>query len=266
MRVRDLMHSGLIACRPDTPLGEAAALLAEHRVHALIVTAPDGTPLGVLSDTDLLAGEWLSTDDASFSAMTSLTAGEMMSSPPAVIDADRSVEEAAARMYGERLSRLLVTADGSAVGVIAVSDLVGNLARGPRERSTVADVMSWAIVTCLAETPLRAAARAMDERRSRSIVVVDQRGAPVGVLTGFDLLSVYDGKPLDGTVADLMHPPVTISRDASLREAADGMLTHEVHRLVVVEPDDPAQIPVGVISTSDIVAEMAAPGSVWRVR
>jgi CBS domain-containing protein len=264
MLVRDVMHPGLIACTPETRLGQAAALLSAHRIHALIVADSDGRPMGMLSDTDLLAGEWLSTDEASLSTMRSLTAAELMSTPLATIDADADAEEAAARMRRDRLSRLVVIDDDVAVGVVAISDFVRSLARMPAERSTVADVMSWAIVTCLAQTPLPAAARAMDERRSRSIVVVDRSGSPVGVLTGFDLLAAYDGGALAGTVEDHMHPPLTIGPQASLRDAADQMLTHEVHRLVVVDPEDRAQIPLGLISTSDIVAEMAAPDSVWQ--
>jgi hypothetical protein len=34
--------------------------------------------------------------------------------------------------------------------------------------------------------------------------------------------------------------------------------------LVVVDRNDPAQIPLGLVSTSDIVAEMAAPELVWQ--
>src|SRR5689334_17009407 len=107
MRVRDLMHLGLITCQPETRLGDAAALLATHRIHALVVADADDRPLGVLSDTDLLAGEWLSHDDTSLSTMRTITAGELMSAPPATIDADADAAEAAARMQSERLSRLL---------------------------------------------------------------------------------------------------------------------------------------------------------------
>ena len=82
------------------------------------------------------------------------------------------------------------------------------------------------------------------------------------MLTGTDLLALYRGDT-DQTVAELMRPPLTIGPDASLREAADRMLEHEVHRLVVDE-DDGARMPLGLNSTFDIVAEMAAPGSVWR--
>ena len=35
------------------------------------------------------------------------------------------------------------------------------------------------------------------------------------------------------------------------------------HRLLVVDPEDANAMPLGVISTADIVAAMAAPGSVW---
>jgi CBS domain-containing protein len=62
-----------------------------------------------------------------------------------------------------------------------------------------------------------------------------------------------------------MHPPLTIGPDATLREAADTMLQHHIHRLIVVDPAYPAGMPLGLISTSDIVIEMAAPGSVWQM-
>jgi CBS domain-containing protein len=266
MLVRDLMHSGLFTCPSESRLGDVARLLVEHHVHAVIVTDASGEPAGVVSDTDLLAGEWLGTDEVSLSTMQEITAGELMTSPPQTVDADAPASEAVARLRRERLSRLLVMDGGVPVGVIAVSDLVRELARPSGERGTVSDVMSWAIVTCLPETPVHAAARAMLERRSRSVVVVDRGGGPLGVVTGHDLLSVHDGSGLDSTVAQLMHPPLMIGPHASLRDAADQMLRHEVHRLVVVDPDDPAKIPLGLISTSDIVAEMAAPESVWQAR
>ena len=60
--VKAVMHKGLITCRPNTSLGKVAALLTQHHVHALIVAEQDDEPLGIISDFDLLAGEWLSVD------------------------------------------------------------------------------------------------------------------------------------------------------------------------------------------------------------
>jgi hypothetical protein len=42
------------------------------------------------------------------------------------------------------------------------------------------------------------------------------------------------------------------------------MIQHHIHRLLVIEPDRPQSLPLGLISTSDIVAEMAETGSVWQ--
>ena len=53
-RVRDLMHPGLITCRPDTTLGQVALMLTHHHIHSLIVADRDGRPVGILTDFDLL--------------------------------------------------------------------------------------------------------------------------------------------------------------------------------------------------------------------
>jgi CBS domain-containing protein len=114
------------------------------------------------------------------------------------------------------------------------------------------------------DASIAAAARAMTERRSRSIVVVDVAGRPVGVVTGHDLLRVLGDKDAS-TIADEMSGEIlSIAPDATLREAAERMLRHRVHRLVVVDPIPAGAAPIGVISTTDIVAAMTSvpPGDV----
>ena len=59
--VKELMHPGVITCKPDATLGQVATLLDQHQVHALFVTDRDGRMMGVISDFDLMAGEWLAT-------------------------------------------------------------------------------------------------------------------------------------------------------------------------------------------------------------
>lgn len=261
VRVLDLMHRGLVTCPPETTLGEAAALLVRERIHAVVVPGEDGAPPGVLSDTDLLSGEWLSTDAEGLAEMRTITAGELQTTPAATIDAAAPAAEAARRLREEHLSRLVVVEDGAPVGVVSVSDLVRSLAAGSTGRADVRAAMSHAFVACLPETPVRGLARAMTERRSRSVVVLDRSGRAVGIVTGHDLLALVERGDEGATAADLMHEPLTISPGATLAEAADRMLEHEVHRLLVVDADGCA---LGVISTWDVLAGMAEPGSVWR--
>jgi CBS domain-containing protein len=263
MRVADLMSSPVLTCRGDATLGAIAELLLEHRVHGLVVLDDAGDAAGVVSDFDLLAGEWLATDDESFATMRSMTARELMTSPPVSVDAGADVVEAAALLHSERLARLLVTEGDEPVGVLASSDLVALLGRGRIARATVSDAMSHGIVVCREKTTAVEAARAMTERRTRSLVVVAPHGRPLGVVTSADLLPFVERNAGETRVTELMHEPLTIPLDATLREAADEMVQHEVHRLVVIDPAESDGVPVGLVSSTDIVAEMAAPGSVW---
>jgi CBS domain-containing protein len=261
--VADLMSAPVASCSGDTTLGELATLLAERRIHGVVVLDESGAAAGVVADTDVLAGEWLATDADSLAAMRSMTAAELMTSPPVTIDADAPIGDAAARLHDARLSRLVVVREGKPVGVLGTSDLVRHLGQGHGARGSVADVMSHGLVVCREGATARAAARLMTERHTRAVVIVAADGRPLGVVSGTDLLPLV-GSDEDPPIADLMHPPITIEPGASLREAADLLLEHEIHRLVVVDPDAPDAVPLGIVATTDIVAEMAEPGSVWR--
>jgi CBS domain-containing protein len=264
--VRDLMHPGPLTCRLDATLGQVSVLLTQHHVHALIVVDRDGRPIGIISDYDLLAGEWLSADPQSLATMRILTAGELMSSPIDTIEASMPLGAAAQMLIEKDVNRLLVTEKGAPAGVISTSDFVSSIAREEKPlRETVADVMSDAILVCRDKTPLISAARTMTQAGWRSVLVVDAKGKPEGVVSGKDLLPyVENGVEEKLTVQDIMHPALTIDIHAKLKEAADLMIQKHYHRLVVVDYDDPQAFPLGIISSFDIVAEMARPGSTWQ--
>lgn len=264
--VRDLMHRGLITCRQDASLGQVAVLLTQHHVHALVVVDRDRRPVGLISDFDLLAGEWLSADSESLSVMRTLTAGDLMSQPIESVEASVPLNAAAKMMQEKDISRLLVTEDGKPAGMIAGSDFVASIARAERpSRETVADVMSDAILVCRDQTPATSAARTMTQAGWRSVLVVDKRGRPLGVVSEKDLMLVLQNGINDAmTVSQIMHKIETIDIRASLREAADLMINKHHHRVVVMDQKDPDSFPLGIVSSFDIVAEMARSGSVWQ--
>ena len=162
--VKDIMHKGLITCLPSTPLGQMAALLNERHVHALIIAEQADKPLGIITDFDLLAGEWLSVDEASLNTMRKLTARDLMTGPIETVEADSPAEAAAKRMADKNIHRMLVTADDKSVGVISISDFVAGIAaQEPVRRATVADVMSDTFLVCREDTPVLSAARTMTQ-------------------------------------------------------------------------------------------------------
>jgi predicted transcriptional regulator len=264
--VRDLMHKGLICCHADAKMGELASLMSNNYVHALIVCDRDQRPIGVISDFDLLAGEWLSADSESLEAMRNIKASELMSTPIDTIDADDNIVNAARRLVSEQIHRLLVTENGIPVGVISISDLIAYLAEhNPLKREKVADVMSDALLVCRRRTPITQAAAAMTSTGWRSITVVDGTGTARGIVSGQDLLRFVDIEGCDNiTVAEVMHPPLTIDINAGIREAVDLMIANHYHRLIVLDSSEPESFPLGQISSFDIVAAMAKPGSIWQ--
>lgn len=265
--IHDLMHKGLITCPPTAPLGHVAALLDQHQIHALVVGENAEQPIGIISDFDLLAGEWLSVDEVSLDAMRRLTARDLMTSPIETVEADTTVRDAAARMDRKQIHRMLVTQSGKPVGVISTSDFVAEIAaQEPLRRATVGDVMSRTFLVCRDDNPVLSAARTMTQAGWRSIVVVDSGGNLQGMLTGHSLVQLAgDGIDENMIVRDLMNREIiTVGIDASLQEAANLMIQNHRHRVVVVDKDNPGSFPLGVISSFDIVAEMARPQSVWQ--
>jgi CBS domain-containing protein len=265
--INDLMHEGLITCPPGTSLGQVARLLDVHHIHAVLVAEQPDHPLGIISDFDLLAAEWLSVDEESLNTMRNMTARDLMTSPIATIEIGTPIPEAAKRMADKDIHRMLVTREGRPVGVFSISDLVAGIAEQEAiRRETVGDVMSRTFLVCREDNTVLSAARTMTQAGWRSIIVVNSQGKLRGLITGRDLLQIA-GSPVDENlqVSDLMKRKLlTIDIHASLQEAADMMIQHHRHRVIVVDQGDPDSFPLGVISSFDIVAAMARPGSIWQ--
>jgi CBS domain-containing protein len=265
--VKDLMHKGLMTCPPTTSLGQVATLLTEHHIHALIVADEVNAPLGIITDFDLLAGEWLSVDEESLNTMRQMTARDLMTIPIETVEADSSAETAAKRMAEKQIHRMLVTEAGKPVGILSISNFVAGIAaQEPVKRKTVGDVMSDTFLVCREDTPVISATRTMTQAGWRSIVVVNAKGKLLGLLTGKDLVHLA-GKDVDEDlkVNQCMNRSLlTIDINSSLQQAADLMIQNHRHRVIVVDKNDPESFPLGVISSFDIVAEMARPESIWQ--
>lgn len=132
-----------------------------------------------------------------------------------------------------------------------------------RHAQVVGDLMTADPIVVRADAPLAEAARLMDAHRISGLPVVDGAGRLVGVVSQTDLLRARATEYLWANwpglaVRHLMSTPaLTVHRDTPLADAARKMERHHVHRLVVVADTD-EQLPIGVISTSDLVRAMAA--------
>lgn len=126
----------------------------------------------------------------------------------------------------------------------------------------VGDLMASRPIVVRADAGLGEAARLLEQHHISGLPVVDGSGVLLGVISQTDLLRARATEYLwtnwDGLrVKHLMTAPaLTIHRDQPLAIVARRMERHHVHRLVVVADDDET-VPIGVISTSDLVRAMS---------
>jgi CBS domain-containing protein len=112
LAVADVMTRSVISVTPSASLRAVARLLVEHRLGALPVVGADGTVVGVVSEADLVLHG-------------SPVAGDVMSSPVAVIEPTAGLADAAHAMRAGGVHRLFVVDDrtGTLLGVLSRSDL-----------------------------------------------------------------------------------------------------------------------------------------------
>ena len=121
-----------------------------------------------------------------------LRVGNLMTIDPIVVDPEAMASEAERLLKTYRVSGLPVVDGGEVKGVISQSDLMvahsSEMIGANWDRLRVRHLMSSPAVTVHADATVVDAAREMLSRHIHRLVVVDDDGAPVGVVTPLDLL------------------------------------------------------------------------------
>jgi CBS domain-containing protein len=116
------MHHGVLTCAQETPLTDVAELMADHRVHCVVVSGDDAEALwGIVSDLDLVAAALVRDLDEQ-------TAGGSAASPVLVVGPDETVERAAQLMTEHATAHLVVVDASQPVGVVSTLDVAAALA------------------------------------------------------------------------------------------------------------------------------------------
>lgn len=115
--VEQFANVGIVACAPDAPLDEVAFLMANNRVHAVIVVDDDAADPPVIADSDLIAA-------AASGRFDQLSAGDVASAEVASVRGDEPLAQAA-RLLAERGASHLIVRDqrGQPVGILSTLDV-----------------------------------------------------------------------------------------------------------------------------------------------
>jgi CBS domain-containing protein len=164
---------------------------------------------------------------------------------------DLSVLDALCRFFDCTPNDLLLFSTGS-MGMTGVER------RDSMKDKLVRDVMHREVISCRVDTPLREVARLLDSEGINALVVVDEGGDLSGVVSQTDLVKAFDQQWESMIAEDVMTPDVvTIVADIPVQTAVELMVDNQVHRVVITQGGLAPRRPVGVLSMTDVVREMA---------
>ena len=144
------------------------------------------------------------------------------------------------------------------------------------------NIMTKPVVSVHPDTPLREVARLMLDKAITAVPVVDDKGAPIGIVSEGDLirperaareawrqswLEIFaEGEPLAPELLDWLRsqkhsarsvmsaPVVTVSEDTELGEIARVLVTHRIKRVPVVRDGRVT----GIIARSNLLRVLAS--------
>ncbi len=150
MQARDVMTAKVVSVTPDTPVNAVARLLLDHGISAVPVLDADGTPLGIVSEGDLVGRDeaerlarrdwWLALITGAQPLEQSLqarlldpkrTARDVMSAPVLTVTEQTGLSDVAHLLALHRIKRVPVTRDGRVVGIVSRADLLRAFAAAP---------------------------------------------------------------------------------------------------------------------------------------
>jgi len=149
MSIACLYRKNIVTIDEHASLRQAATLMREHHVGALVVTASDGPApraVGVVTDRDI-AVEVLARNLGG----SDVKVGELASRRLAAVAANATIGDAVAQMQRAGVRRLLVTEEsGEIVGIVSSDDLIEAIAA---ELGTLAAALRGGIAREAAERP-----------------------------------------------------------------------------------------------------------------
>jgi CBS domain-containing protein len=132
---------------------------------------------------------------------------------------------------------------------------------------TVNDFMRKRLITICESASVQEAANRMKDKNISSLVVVDEIGRPLGLITERDLVRkvcIHDVSTSKLIIKEIMSSPlITIDSNSSASEAVDMMLRNNVRHLLVVDSKSSEGLdkPIGIVTPLDFTKSEGYAGS-----
>ncbi len=254
----------VISVSSNSSIFEVLQKMQSNFVKRIVIT-DETKPLGIITERDI--DKFLG-DDKTARAINEIPVKHLMQKNIVLITdgLEDDFYQCASKMKNLKIgSVILVDKNGDLSGIVSRTDLVKSYAYIFGGKYLVKDFMSTKLVTCRKSDSLKFALSIMNQNKVSRLVVTDEKGLAIGLITTSTLLthSDYFTKghtrsrdyllPLDNdaSVNDLLEGNlVTIREDEDLAKAASLMIKHKISGIPVLDSN---QNLIGLVSKTDVV-------------
>lgn len=264
--------SPVITVQPESSIFETLSQMQKNFVKRIVVAAKN-KPVGIVTERDI--NRFLSEDKTARAVDEIPIKHVMQKNVISITDGfEDHFDQCASRMETFKIgSVVLVNDNGELTGIVSRTDLTKAYANVFGGKYHVKEFMSKKVVTCRKSDSLKFALNLMNKNEISRLVVTDENGSTVGLITTNTLLTHSDyftkGKtrsrdyllPInkkDLTVAELLNEKlITINDEEDLATAASLMIKNNISGIPVV---DSKKNLIGVISKTDVVKAFSIVG------
>ncbi|MCV0372851.1 MAG: CBS domain-containing protein [Nitrosarchaeum sp.] len=265
--------SPVIKVQPESSIFETLSQMQKNFIKRIVV-AVKNKPVGIVTERDI--NRFLG-DDKTARAVDEIPIKHVMQKNVITITDgfEDHFDQCAVRMETFKIGSVVLVDDkGELIGIISRTDLVKAYANVFGGKYSIKNFMSRKVVTCRKTDSVKFALDLMNKNEVSRLVVTDENGSPVGLITTNTLLSHSDyftkGKtrsrdyllPIDGskkiTVEDLLEDKlITIGEEEDLAAGASLMIKNKISGIPVI---DSKKNLIGIVSKTDVVKAFSIVG------
>jgi len=264
--------SPVVTLKEEDTIHDALTKMHQNNIKRIVIISDDTRkdfPIGIVTESDIV--KFLD-EDKTERALDEVPIQEIVSKNLVTIAAGQPdhIIQCAFRMRTFQISSIVVVNDdGKLVGITTETDLAKSFSQKHSGMYKIKDYMTKKVFTCRDLDSLVYALRTLNKNKISRLVVTNNKGNPIGIITYntflrnsnyFKLVTkpktrnylIPNESSADLFVTDLMNKEVlTVHQEDDLTTATKLMIKHNVSGIPVISTD--SEELVGIISKSDIV-------------
>lgn len=269
INMKKIYSSPVITVNPESSIFDALLQMQTNFVKHIVISIKN-IPVGIVTERDI--NKFLE-ENKTAHAINEIPIKHVMTKNVITISEgiEDYFEQCAARMETFKIGSIVIVNDnGELTGIISRTDLVKSFAVVFGGKYLVKNFMSRNVVTCRRTDSIKFAISIMNKNQVSRLVVTNDDGCPIGLISTNTLLTHSDyftkGStrsrdyliPINAeklTVNDLLtNELLTINEEEDLVIAANKMIKNKISGIPVVDSDNNL---VGIVSKTDVVRALS---------